>query len=182
MVISMKKEKFLENIVGSFLIVLFGYFLLSLNEWCSIPFLYLVPLFYFLYSVVHFGMFFFHRKDQEYSDLFLGFVSLILGGIALFTKILETPKYFAFLILIWTLIWCLIKLKKADYYHDRKSKMWLIFVTSLLLFFFTSIFVSIHLDYSEDVRILIWGFYVLIEGIFELYEAMILNLTRGKLK
>ena len=68
MVKKMKKEKFIENIMGSFLILLYAYFMLSIGLTSHLNLQYMVSLFYLLYGLVHVAEFAFHRKEKEYSD------------------------------------------------------------------------------------------------------------------
>ncbi len=178
----MKKEKFIENIMGSFLILLYAYFMLSIGLTSHLNLQYMVSLFYLLYGLVHVAEFAFHRKEKEYSDILLGILGFVFAGLMFFSKILETTKYLALVLLFFALIYSLIKLKKADYHHDRRSKLWLIFVASLVLFFFSNLLICINLSYNDEIRMILFGFYFQIIGIFEMYEALILNMTKGKLK
>lgn len=178
----MKKEKFIENIMGSVLIILYSYFMLSMSLTGHLNLQAIISVFYLLYGGVHLAEYCFHRKEKEYSDLCLGILGCLMAGIIFFSEILETTKYLALTLLFFAMIYSLIKLKKADYHHDRKSKLWLIFITSLVLFFFSSLLLCLNLSYNDEIRTMIFGFYFQIIGIFEMYEALILNVTKGKLK
>ena len=55
-------------------------------------------------------------------------------------------------------------------------------IVFLVLFFFSSLLLCLNLSYNDEIRTMIFGFYFQIIGIFEMYEALILNITKGKLK
>ena len=81
------------------------------------------------------------------------------------------PFKLAFVLLIWIVLMSLIKLKKSDYYHDRKNKEWIIKVISLVLFIIAGLLASINL-YNVDFQVLVLGFFFLIHGILELFEPL----------
>lgn len=178
----MKSKKFIVDFVGACFVLAIAFLILGMNGVSDVDLHVFLPLFFFVYALIHIVLFGVHYKDKEYSDLLLGIEGIVFGLGTVFLDVFETPKYLAFSILLWTLFWGLIKLKKADYFHDRKSKHWLVSVVSLLLFFAISVVVSMNLAYEVSVQILVIGFYLLFLGVFELYEAMFLSLTKGKLK
>jgi uncharacterized membrane protein HdeD (DUF308 family) len=70
----------------------------------------------------------------------------------------------------------LTKLKKADYYHDRRDRMWKYSATNLGLFLLTGLLASINLAYGLETQIIVLGFFILINGILELFEPIIKTL------
>ena len=80
----MKKEKFIENIMGSVLIILYSYFMLSMSLTGHLNLQAIISVFYLLYSGVHIAEYCFHRKAKEYSDLFLGILGFLMAGIVMF--------------------------------------------------------------------------------------------------
>jgi len=177
----MKKEKFLGNVIGAFLLVIYGSFLLcsSLISFQNIK--WIVTIFFILYSISHLVTFIF-LKQKEYSSLFLCGEGILASVICVFLNITESPKHFAIFLLIFTILNAIIKLKKADYYHDRKNKIWTILVSELLFFLLLSILISINLHFETPVLIVIFGFYVFFIGVFEFLEGLLLNITKGKIK
>ena len=95
---------------------------------------------------------------------------------------MSNTRNLAIFILIFALCKSFIKLKKADFYHDRKSKYWLIEVASLLFFLGISILESINLSFEENILFIVFGFYSFFLGVLDFYEILFYNLTRGKLK
>ena len=74
----------------------------------------------------------------------------------------------------------LIKLKEADYYHDRKNKLWLSNIISLVLFIISGILTTLNLYCTNDVQILILGFFFMINGILELMIPLTNHLLEKK--
>ena len=70
----------------------------------------------------------------------------------------------------------LAKLKKMDYYHDKKDRMWKIRFINLGLFIITGILTSINLAYPNSVQVLIIGYFLLTHGILELFDPIVKTL------
>ena len=82
--------------------------------------------------------------------------------------------------MIWMALMCLIKLKKADFYHDRKNKMWLLRLFILFTFLTTGLLTGINLYYEVDVQTIIIGFFFLINGILDTIDPIVLYLMENK--
>ena len=74
----------------------------------------------------------------------------------------------------------LIKLKKADYYNDRKNKAWILEIITLILFILSGLLTTINLYYENDIQILVLGYFYLIHGILELVDPIALFLKDSK--
>ena len=74
----------------------------------------------------------------------------------------------------------LIKLKKCDYYNDRHNKMWILKITTLGLFILTGIITCINLYYSNDIQLIILGFFFYIHGILEMIDPITIYLMENK--
>lgn len=70
----------------------------------------------------------------------------------------------------------LVKLKKVDYYHDRKDRMWKLKLLTLILFILTGIATSISLAYTSNVQTLIIGFFMVTHAILEMFEPIVKTL------
>ena len=66
----------------------------------------------------------------------------------------------------------LIKLKKADYYNDRKEKIWILEIVTLIIFILSGLLTTINLYYENDIQILVLGYFYLIHGILELVDPL----------
>ena len=118
---------------------------------------------------------------KEYSHFLLGIMGVIAFGISYLTPVWNTTKSFSFFLLMNALLISFIKLKKADYFHDRKNILWRVELSFLLLYLLTTILLCVNLANTNDILILLFGFYIYILGVIEFMEALIANL-RGKLK
>lgn len=85
-------------------------------------------------------------------------------------------------LLVWILVITLVKLKKADYYHDHKSRVWCIEVGFLVMFLLSGVLTCLNFYNQVETQILVLGYFVLICGILEVQESLLLYLTKGKLK
>ncbi len=114
-------------------------------------------------------------KDNE--DLF-GSILAMLAFISLFYFDLVT-KNIILIFLVWLGLNSLVKLKKADYYHDKKDKMWIFKIFTLFIILSLGLIISLNLQ-TNDVNIklfsLFFMFYSAIDGI----EALMLYIKEDK--
>ena len=178
----MKSEKSFISFITSIGLIFYGAFLLCTSLFHLSDFRIYVTIFFGLYGVLHLMDYLFAENKKEYTPLLSGVLGILFGGVGIFYNYVEDPKNFAMAILLFALLLCFIKLKKADYFHDRKSKFWLIEVASLIFFLLLSILISMNLNFSENVLFLIFGFYSFFIGVFEFFETLFFQLTKGKLK
>ena len=82
--------------------------------------------------------------------------------------------------MIWVFLMSLIKLKKADYYHDRSNSIWIIRVIFLLLFILIGLLTTINLYYQASVQILLIGNFFFIHGVLELLDPLMNYLMEKK--
>lgn len=129
-----------------------------------------------LYALMNLIQFLLTKKAKDYEGLFTTIASLITLLISWQLKINETPWYLALTLFIWIICMSLIKLKKADYYHDRKNSIWILKIITLILFILTGLLTTINLYYTSDVQVLVLGFFYLVHGILELLDPLTLYL------
>ena len=66
-------------------------------------------------------------------------------------------------LMIWMGLMCLIKLKKADFYHDRENKMWILRVFILFAFLTSGLLTGLNLYYEASVQTIIVGFFFFVD-------------------
>lgn len=171
----MKKKQIVDLIISVFLII------------CGSVML-LFPLFHFVkvkgiflgvlgvYAILNLIKFLLTSKSKDYEGLFTSLASIIVFIIALKLNISQVPWYLALCLLIWIILLSLIKLKKSDYYNDRKNRMWIIKVISLVLFILVGLLTTMNLYYENDIQVLVLGYFFLIHGILELFDPLIISL------
>lgn len=117
-------------------------------------------------------------KDKDLESLLTFIVSsliLFLVGYLDLTKFVNV----AMILMIWVAFISLVRLKKADYYNDRKNKAWIIQMVSIAIFVLTGLLTAVNLSYSSTIQTLLFGYFFLINGILELVDPLILYI--GKL-
>lgn len=119
------------------------------------------------------------RKSKDVEGLLTSVVSLI-SIILLFILNVNNPLNLAIILLIWTLGMSLVKLKKADYYHDRENNLWVIHIIGLFIFILISLLTTINLYYSSDIQILMLGNFFFINGILDLIDPLINYIKENK--
>lgn len=125
------------------------------------------------YIVLNIIRFILTKESKDVQSLLNIIATLIALIINLIYHPYKTPRTLAIFIMTWILLMSISKLKKADYYHDRRDRMWKISCLNLVLFIVTGILVSINLAYSASVQILMFGFFILINGILEIFDPIV---------
>ncbi|NMA50375.1 MAG: hypothetical protein GX951_00795 [Mollicutes bacterium] len=124
------------------------------------------------YGIINLLQFVLTNKAKDFEGLFTmiaSIISLILLGIL---DIDTKPLNLALVLFVWISIMSLIKLKKADYYHDRNKKIWMLRIVTLIIFVISGLLSVINLYYEPEVQILVLGFFYLIHGILELMDPL----------
>ncbi len=129
-----------------------------------------------IYGILNLIQFILTRKAKDYEGLFTMIASIIVLGIVAKLNVAKVPWYLAIALFTWIILMALIKLKKADYYNDRKNKIWILKIVTLILFVLTGLLTTINLYYTNDIQILVLGFFYLIHGILELFDPLTLYL------
>lgn len=129
-----------------------------------------------IYGLMNLIQFILTRKDQDYEGLFTMIASLIVLIMVAYLNVSKVPWYLALALFTWIILMALIKLKKADYYNDRKNKVWILKVITLILFVLAGLLTTINLYYSNDIQILVLGFFFLVHGMLELFDPLTLYL------
>lgn len=176
------KEKQKVDIVSSILFLLIGAFLLlcPLIGFNNIQVLFITIM--ISYTIINFGKFLLTKEYHDYESILSSISSLLIGSIAFFYQTNENPANLALLLFGWIILESLIKLKKADYYNDRKSKLWILEICFLIIFILIGILTSINLNHSNDTKILLLGYFFFIHGILEFIDPIIIYLTKEKIK
>ena len=171
-----------KDMICRALLILNGIFLLvcPLLKWTFFLNLFVGTMIF--YATINAILFLITMKSKDYTSAFTCLASLVVGIFGYVFKVTETPKYLAISILVWTLFLSLIKLKKADMYHDKKSKMWQFETVLLFLFVITGILTSINFLFGVETNIIVFGYFILITGIFEFLDPFLAYLTKGRIK
>lgn len=170
------KQK-IDMIIDSFLVVL-GIFIIILGilKYDNIKTIFVSSM--FAYALLNFIQYFLTRKSNDMEGLYTTLACLLVGIADIYFPF-NNNLVLSVSIMIWALIMSIIKFIKADYYNDRKDKMWKLRVISLILFIVIAILTSVSLNYNHNVQVMIIGYFFLIHGILELIDP-ITNYLIGK--
>lgn len=170
------------DIASSIILMLYGCFLLlcPLLKFNDLNILFIITM--AIYVFINLGKYILTRESHDYEGLLSCISSLIIGSIAIFFQASESSMHLAILLFSWVILESFIKLKKADYYHDRKSKLWILEISFLIIFILMGILTSINLNYEIDTKILLLGYFFFTHGILEFIDPIIIYLTKEKIK
>ncbi len=169
----MKKRNTIEFITNLALVILsFGILLMPMFKFDDLKIILLVIL--GLYSLMKLTSFLLIRKKDEFESLIMGITSLIAFIGVYFLKL--NGKVLLLIILIWMGINALVKLKKADYYHDRKDKMWILKLFLLIIFIANGLFTSINL-FNNTTQLVAMGYFFLISSLLDTIEVLVKMIT-----
>ena len=167
----MERRTLVEFITGWILVFIGGLItLLPLISAISIKTVFILVI--SLYGVIHLVKNFLILNSKEYSGFSTSLSSLFVLILMLFLDISE-PWNLALILFIWIILMSLTKLKESDYYHDHHNKLWLLNLVNLIIFIVTGILTTINLYYTEDIQILVLGFFFLINGILDLMDPLV---------
>ncbi len=127
------------------------------------------------YAVVNFIRFLVLRNTKDYEGLHYTLTSL--GMLLVFLSIkTPSPRNLALVFFGWIALNSLAKLKKEDYYNDRRDRMYKYGLLDLLIFLITGIITCVNLAYPADVQTLMIGFFLLVNGILEVFDPIMKSL------
>lgn len=168
----MKQKQKVDTIVALFLILI-GTLLLLMPLYNYLKIKTIIIIIFGLYTIINLTKFILTIKEKDYEGLHASLASLLIMIICFFLKLENNPRLIAMTLMAWIILMSLAKLKKIDYYHDRRDRMWKIKTFILSLFILAGLLTSINLAHEEIVQIIILGYFMLIHGILELFEPII---------
>ena len=125
-----------------------------------------------VYGVLNLIQYLLTLKNKDYEGLFTALACVIVFVIVCFLKVESNKWYLALSLFIWIILMSLIKLKKADYYNDRKNRIWIMKIITLIIFILCGLLTTINLYYENDIQVLVLGYFYLIHGIIELLDPV----------
>lgn len=126
-----------------------------------------------LYTLIKLTGFILILKEHDFENLFTGLISL---GSLVALYLIKDTKYIALILLIWMGLMCLVKLKKADFYHDRKNKMWILRLFMLFIFLTSGLLTGINLMHESAIQIIVIGYFFFINSVLDVIDPIALYL------
>ena len=133
-----------------------------------------------IYGILNLIQFLLTKDAKDYEGLLTMIASVITLIVAWRLDVAKTPWYLALTLFIWIIMMSLIKMKKADYYNDRKNPVWILKIVTLILFILSGLLATLNLYYEADIQILVLGFFFLIHGMLELFDPLTVYLGEKK--
>lgn len=167
----MKTKQFVDIIIEGVLL-LFGLLIMILGivGYSKIKVVFVSAL--FTYAIFNFIQYYLTRKSKDMEGLYTALASVLVGIADLyfpFTNNVVLPVS----IMVWSILMSIIKVIKADYYNDRRDRVWKFKMVSLCVFMVISVLTSVALNYNNNVQVLIIGYFFVINGILELSEPIV---------
>jgi len=141
---------------------------------------YMLIIIFALYSIINIIQFILTKESNDYEGMQTFLASIISLVACTLIDVAKSPKNLAMVLMLWIIIMSLCKLKKIDYYHDRKDNMWQIHLVTLLLFIVSGLLTCFNLAYSKEVQTLVIGFFMFIHGTLELFDPVVKTLLDKK--
>ena len=127
------------------------------------------------YGLVNLIRFIILKGTRDYEGLHYTLTSF--GMLLVFLSIKNpSPRNLALVLFGWIALNSLAKLKKADYYNNRRDRMYKYGLLDLTIFLIAGIIACINLAYPADVQTLIIGFFLLVNGILEVFDPIFKSL------
>ena len=165
----MKTKQKVDIVIDSFLVIV-GIIVIALAIFKSSEVKLVFVNVMFAYALLNIVQFLLTKESKDFEGLYTFIASLLVGISALYfdfnTQVLSTC------IMSWTTIMAVIKFIKTDYYNDRKDKMYKLRIITLILFIVVGFLAALSLNYSDNVKVLILGYFFLINGILELIDPV----------
>lgn len=138
----------------------------------------IMPLVFGLYSIVNIIQYLLTKESKDKEGMYTTFASLVAMLESIIFNMNENYKLTALLLMTWITFMSLIKLKKADYYHDKNDRMWKIRSLTLVLFILSGLLTSVNLFYDNEIRLIIIGYFFFIHAILEIIDPIIKTLIK----
>ena len=172
----MKKKELVDLITGLSLMLLAGVILL-LPSFKVNDLGFILKTVFGFYALIKIAQFLLILKEKDFESLFTFIISL--GALISLFLINLTTKNIVLVLMIWMALMCLVKLKKADFYHDRLNKMWILRLFILFAFLTSGLLTGINLYYEASVQTIIIGFFFLINGILDVIDPIVVYLMEN---
>ena len=173
----MKKKELVDLITGLSLMLLAGVILL-LPSFKVNDLSFILKTIFGFYALIKLTQFILIIKEKDLESLFTCLISL--GALISLFLIEFTTKNMVLVLLIWMGIMCLIKLKKADFYHDKQNKMWILRLFMLFVFLTSGLLTGINLYYEASVQTIIVGFFFFLNGVLDTIDPIAMYLMESK--
>ena len=139
---------------------------------------FLLKYLFLAYAIINLGRFIINRKTKDYEGLYTSIVSILLFICLFFIRVSNSTLALSLLVFAFVIFESFIRLKKADYYHDCKEKIWILEITTLIVFVISGLLTSLNILLVTDGNIFIIGNLFLINSFIELIDPIVNYITK----
>lgn len=169
----MKKKTIIDFIINMALLILAsGILLLPSFNYNNLKMI--LTIIFSFYAVFKLTEFILVIKFKDFGGLYTSIISI---GCLLSILIMNlSTKNIVLVLMIWMGLMCLIKLKKADFYHDRRNKMWILRLIMLFIFIATGLLTGLNLANESISQTIVIGNFFFINSLLEIIDPVVVYL------
>lgn len=175
----MKKKQKIDLSIA-ILLILIGIILTILPKFNLINIRIILFIVMMVYATLNMVQYVLTVESNDMEGLYTSILSYVVGILGLVFNLFDNLLQMVLLLFAWIILMSLIKLKKCDYYNDRHNKMWILKLITLSLFILTGVLTCINLYYTNDIQLIILGFFFYIHGILEMIDPIVIYLMENK--
>lgn len=169
------KRKQKISIILAILSMIIGIVIISLPILKLVNFKRTIFLSFLTIGIFNLVCFIYTHKDKDLESLYTFIACTLIAVLSLFLNFKKSINS-ALVLMLFVALLSFVRLKKADYYHDRKNKAWIIQMVTLSIFVLAGLLSSLNLYYTSEIKVLVFGYFFFINGILELVDPLILYL------
>ena len=172
------RKKVLIDFLSSFVLLILSSFIILLPLFGVSDVKTVLSIVFGSIALLKLVQFIFIFKDKDYESLGTFFVSL---GAFIWTRVSDLDvKNLVLLLLVFIAFMSLLKLKKADFYHDRKNKMWILRLFILFVFLMNGLLISLNLQHEGIVQIIMIGNFLFVSSILDMIDPIVIYLMENR--
>lgn len=164
------------DLIIALILLLIGIVLILLPIYITPNMTIVIRVIFSAYAMLNLIQYLLTSKSKDYEGIHVAIVSIIALATSFIFDVTKTCKILAMVLMLWISLMSLVKLKKVDYYHDRKDRIWKLSLFTMILFVLCGIATSISLTYISNVQSIVIGFFLIINAIIELFEPIVKTL------
>ena len=159
------------DLASGILLFLSSIISLLLPIFIKVDTIFILRYFFTIYMIINLIRYICNRKSKDIEGLLTSIFSII------FFFLTFVPLHYSLSISLFLFIFVIvnsfIRLIKADYYHDRKQKIWILEITCLLVFILSGLLTSFSILLYPDEKVLFIGFLFFMNGFMEILDPIV---------
>ena len=132
-----------------------------------------------IYALANLGLFIINYKSKDFEGLLTFFASIAAGVCNYIYYDGKYPVILSLSVILWIMMMSIVKLNKADYYNDKKDRMWKLMVFLLIMFLIIGLVTAISLSNNDVTTTIVLGYFFFIHGLFEMIDPLVKYLIKS---